>query len=90
MQTVQDKSGSGVVTLPKEDLEGDGYLDEGDIPEDQNVLVERLGEGAFVVRLCDGGEIPELTETEIVQRLAAQRAERIHVQDPQDRPKSAD
>lgn len=41
MQPIQDKSGSGVLSLPKDEQERDGFLDDGDIPDDQNILVER-------------------------------------------------
>lgn len=75
MQTLQNKSGSGVVTLPKDALERDGFLtDDGEIPGNQNLLVERIGKGVFTVRLCYDGGLPALEETELVKGLAAQRA----------------
>ncbi|MFB6235485.1 MAG: hypothetical protein ABEH81_14035 [Halopenitus sp.] len=50
MQKLQDKSGSGVVTLPKDDLDRDDVLtDDGEIPESQSVFVERADEGVYVV-----------------------------------------
>jgi len=73
MQTLQRKSGSGVVTIRKEWLELDGLLeDDGGIPEQQCVDVERLGRRTYVVRFPEGGELPELAEAPLMQRIAAQ------------------
>lgn len=56
-----------MVTLPKDDLDRDNVLtDDGKIPDGQNVFVERADEGVFVVRLCDGGDVPELETTNLV------------------------
>lgn len=75
MNKLQDHGGSGVVTLPRDELEKDGVLDDGEIPDDQHLDVDRMGRRTWVVRIPeDDGELPELTECEIVERLAAQRA----------------
>ena len=72
MQALQNKSGSGVVTIPKTDLERDGLLDEDGQPsKDQMVMVERLGERCYLVRAVDG-DIPEVEECPAVRRLAAE------------------
>lgn len=72
MQKLQDRNGSGVVTLPKSYLDRDGLLTEdGEIPE-THLAVERLGERAYVVRVCDG-DVPELAECELIRRIAAER-----------------
>ena len=73
MQVLQDNSGSAAVTLPKQDLQRDGVITDGDIPGNQNVVVDRLGQCVYLVRLVDDGVVPDAEETEVVERLAAQR-----------------
>jgi hypothetical protein len=72
MQKLQNRSGSGLVTLPKDFLERDGLIDEAGEPDDAHLTVDRLGERAYIVRVCDG-DVPELSECEAVRRLAAER-----------------
>ncbi|MFC7026371.1 hypothetical protein ACFQJ5_16695 [Halomicroarcula sp. GCM10025324] len=72
MQKLQNRDGSGVVTIPKYDLERDGLVDENGEPDDVHLTVDRLDERAYVVRVCDG-DIPELHECEAIQRVAAER-----------------
>ncbi|MFC6975672.1 hypothetical protein ACFQL1_15015 [Halomicroarcula sp. GCM10025709] len=72
MQTLQKRGGSGLVTIPKDDLERDGLVDDDGEPADVHLSVERLGERVWVVRVCDGS-IPELRECEEVKRIAAER-----------------
>ncbi|KOX92814.1 hypothetical protein AMS69_10150 [Haloarcula rubripromontorii] len=72
MQKLQNRSGSGLVTLPKGFLERDGLLDESGEPDEAHLTVDRLDERAYVVRVCDG-DVPELSECEAIQRLAAER-----------------
>jgi len=72
MQKLQNRDGSGVVTIPKDDLERDGLLtDEGE-PAEKHLTVDRLGERAYVVRVCDG-DVPELSECSEIRRIAAER-----------------
>ena len=72
MQALQNKSGSGVVTIPKPLLDRDGLLDEDGQPhEDQMMMVERLGERCYLVRAVDG-DVPEVQECPEVRRLAAE------------------
>jgi hypothetical protein len=73
MQKLRDDNGSGLVTIPKDFLERDDVFDDGEVPEQQNLTVDRLGERTYVVRLVDDGHYPELTECEEIERLAAQR-----------------
>ena len=72
MQKLQNRNGSGVVTIPKDDLERDGLLTEDGEVAEKHLTVDRLGERAYVVRVCDG-DVPELAECEAVRRLAAER-----------------
>ncbi|GCF13240.1 hypothetical protein Harman_11750 [Haloarcula mannanilytica] len=72
MQKLQNRSGSGLVTLPKDFLERDGLLNSDGDPDEAHLTVDRLGERAYVVRVCDG-DVPELSECEAIQRLAAER-----------------
>jgi len=81
MQKLRGDGGSGMATIPKKYLERDGVLDEdGELPEEQRLTVDRLGRRAYLVRLTDGGEIPELHECEAVRRVAAERvlSEDVH------------
>jgi len=72
MQKLQDHGGSGLVTIPKGLLEIDGVLEDGDIPDEQCVDVDRLGERTYMVRLTSGaGDLPDLQECDVVERLAA-------------------
>lgn len=73
MQVLQQKNRSGVVTIPKEHLERDGVLEDGD-PEEQNLVVDRIGRQQYLVRMVEGGNVPDLEEAEVVQRVAAKIA----------------
>jgi len=73
MQTLTRKGSSGIVTLPKDYLLRDDVLEDGDVPEEQNLVVDRLGRRAYLVRLVDDGTIPDPEQTEVVERLAARR-----------------
>ena len=73
MRQLIKQHGSSMVTLPKNGLERDGLVDEdGEPVEQQSAVVDRLGKRCYLVRLADG-DVPEVTETEVVKRLAAQR-----------------
>jgi len=72
MQKLQNRSGSGLVTLPKDFLERDGLLNSDGEPDEAHLTVDRLDERTYVVRVCDG-DVPELSECEAIQRLAAER-----------------
>ena len=72
MQRLQNHDGSGVVAIPKRDLERDGLVDDDSTPAGVHLTVERLDERAYVDRVYDG-DIPELHEHEVIQRVAADR-----------------
>jgi len=72
MQKLQNHDGSGVVTVPKTFLDRDGLLDDDGEPAEAHLAIDRLDERAYVVRVCDG-DVPELTECEVIQRLAAEK-----------------
>lgn len=73
MQKLQNHGGSGVVTIPRAFLERDSVLEDGEIPDDQQVAVDQLGERAYLVRLSDGGELPDPRQCDVVEQIAAQR-----------------
>jgi len=70
---INRKQGSGTIALPKDDLRRDGLLDDGKIPSDQLVHIDRLGEGTWVVRAVDDRDVPELSECDAIKRLVAER-----------------
>lgn len=72
MEKLQSRGGSGLVTLPKSFLDRDGLLNSDGEPNGAHLTVDRLGERAYVVRVCDG-DVPELSECEAIQRFAAER-----------------
>lgn len=61
---LRDRNGSPAVTLDKDHLRRDGVLDaDGSIPDDRQLLVERVEEGAYLVRVIESvEEIPEAGE----------------------------
>ncbi|WP_142858108.1 hypothetical protein [Salinigranum halophilum] len=61
---LRDHDGTPLVALNKGDLQIDGVLDdEGALPIDQQVHVQRLGDGnAYLVRLVDDGKVPDLVD----------------------------
>jgi len=73
MQKLRTDGSSGLVTIPRAFLEKDDVLDDGEVPDEQQVDVERLGERAYLVRVADDGTLPDPQECEVVERLAAQR-----------------
>ncbi|WP_053946694.1 hypothetical protein [Halolamina sediminis] len=73
MQKLRTDGSSGLVTIPRAFLEKDGVLDDGEVPDEQQVDVERLGERAYLVRVAEDGSLPDPQECEVVERLAAQR-----------------
>ncbi|WP_280585094.1 hypothetical protein [Halorubrum sp. Boch-26] len=59
MQTIQRKSGSGVVTLPKDHLELLGILDENGDPESTSVVVRMTSPGVWRIELAEGADLTE-------------------------------
>ncbi|SNZ12391.1 hypothetical protein SAMN06269185_1686 [Natronoarchaeum philippinense] len=50
-----------MVSLDKRELRLDGIVDaDGEIPQDQKKYVNRVAEGAYLVRAVDGDDIPEV------------------------------
>lgn len=73
MQHFPDKSRSGIVTIPKQFLDRDDVLQDGEIPEEHQLVVDRLGHRTYSVRLVDCGSVPELEECDMIQQLVAQQ-----------------
>lgn len=74
MQQLQAKSGSGVVTIPKEKLRQDDILNDNEIPDEQCVAVDRIGRRSYVVRFPEEGNLPQFSECESIRRVAAELA----------------
>ena len=54
-------SGTPTVSLSKDELQLDGIVtDDGEIPDDQEMYVNRIGEGAYLVRAVEDGDVPEV------------------------------
>jgi len=74
MQKLRDDGGSALATIPRQYLERDGVLDEdGEVPENQSIAVDRIGDRAYVVLVSDGSALPDFEDTETVQRIVAQK-----------------
>ena len=60
---LRDHEGTPLVALETEALEIDGVIDsDGGIPDDQRMSIERVGEGAYLVRAVRDGEVAALSE----------------------------
>ncbi len=57
-----ERDGSGTVTLDKADLKLDGMVDDDGNVREQELHVQRLAPGAYLVRAVDDGSVPELEE----------------------------
>lgn len=54
-------SGTPTVSLSKDELQLDGIVtDDGEIPSDQEMYVNRIGEGTYLVRAVEDGDVPEV------------------------------
>ncbi len=73
MQKLRHDGGSGLVTIPKHYLNMDDVIEDGDLREDVAVAVERLGRRCYAVRIPDGGDLCDLSETDFIERLVGQR-----------------
>ena len=62
LQTIQRKSGSGVVTLPKDHLELLGLLDENGDPESTSVVVRMTSPGVWRIELAEDADLEEPTD----------------------------
>jgi len=55
-RTLRDRNGTPVVALDRDELEADGVLTEdGEVPDGQQVHIQRLTEGAFIVQVPTDG-----------------------------------
>jgi hypothetical protein len=57
-----ERDGSGTVTLDKDDLRVDGLVTDDGAIEEQDVHVQRLGRGAYLVRAVRDGSVPPVAE----------------------------
>ncbi|GGC52334.1 MULTISPECIES: hypothetical protein [Haloferax] len=58
-----DREGTPTVSLDKDELRMDGVLDEdGVVPDDQEMHIQRVGKRSYLVRAVDSDGIPELDE----------------------------
>lgn len=73
MQKLRNDGRSGLVTIPRNYLEKDDVLEEGEVPDEQQVDVDRLGRRCYLIRITDDGSLPEAHECEAVERLVGQR-----------------
>lgn len=72
MKELRTIGASGYVCIPKDSLRRDGIVKNGCIDQDQSAAVDRVGERTYLVRFPDGdGDLPELAETDVVQREVA-------------------
>lgn len=55
-----DRDGSGTVTLDKGDLKLDGMVDENGNIREQEMHIQRIGEGAYLVRVVKEGSVPDI------------------------------
>ncbi|WP_256394228.1 hypothetical protein [Natronoarchaeum rubrum] len=58
-----DRDGTPVVSLDKDELRLDGIVGaDGEIPEEQEMYINRVAEGAYLVRAVDGDDVPEIDD----------------------------
>ncbi len=62
-RTLRNYDGTPLVALDKDELQLDGILDEnGEVDDDQPMHIQRVGEGAYLVRAVTDNSLPELSE----------------------------
>jgi len=60
---LRDHDGTPLVALDKDELQMDGVIDEnGEIPDDKQIHVQRLSQGSYIVRDVTDEGIAELNE----------------------------
>lgn len=75
LRNVKTNGGSARVTLTKADLREDGLFEDGELPDELTISVNRAAERTYVVRIPDdSGDLPALEESELVQEKAAKIA----------------
>ncbi len=58
-----DRDGTPVVSLDKDELRLDGIVGaDGEISDEQEMYINRIGEGAYLVRAVDGDDVPEVDD----------------------------
>ncbi len=63
LRSLADRDGTATVSLDKGELELDGLLtDEGKIPAEQKMHLQRVGEGAYLVRAVTDDGLAELDD----------------------------
>jgi len=75
LRNVTTNGNNARVTLTKDDLREDGLFEDGELPDELTVSVNRAAERTYVVRIPDDdGTLPALEESELVQEKAAKIA----------------
>jgi len=63
VQNTPELRRDALVALDKDELQLDGILDEnGEVDDDQPMHIQRVGEGAYLVRAVTDNSLPELSE----------------------------
>ena len=75
LQTIQRKSGSGVVTLPKDHLELLGLIDEDGDPKSTSVVVRMTSPGVWRVELAENADLAETTDEIAVSSARSQEVD---------------
>lgn len=58
-----DREGTPTVSLDRDELRMDGIIEgDGTIPDDQEMYINRLEEGIYLVRAVDDGDVPDLPD----------------------------
>ena len=58
-----NRDGTPTISLDRDDLRLDGVIEpDGSIPDGQEMHVQRLGPGSYLVRAVDEGTVPALEE----------------------------
>lgn len=75
LRTVKTNGDNARVTLTKDDLRADGLFEDGELPDELTVSVNRAADRTYVVRIPDdNGDLPALEDSELVQEKAAKIA----------------
>jgi hypothetical protein len=63
LRTLRDHEGTPLVALDRNELAMDDVVDEDGVPDQQKMHIQRVGEGAYLVRAVDPEDgIPDVTE----------------------------
>ncbi|OYR85791.1 hypothetical protein [Halorubrum ezzemoulense] len=61
-KSLVDRDGSGTVTIDKQHLKLDGLVAEDGSIKEAEAHVQRVGDGSYLVRFPEGGEVQSLNE----------------------------